>query len=223
MIEVCIPVYQRPHRIPKLIKEFKNQTTDNFRLNFWNNTRKPLDIKGFPKERIQVIDLNKNVGSQAHFLLVPKTTGNPIIFLDDDESIAPDFVEYNYKQYLKFGKNCILGWWIRIFNRGKYNLAIRKCPYGAEVDFIGTGGMILDRGIFDREPILQNIPKPFAKVEDLYLCYLARMKYKMKLIRILPKCKIIADGKDQFKDIDKQAIFIILCKRGWRLIKDAHS
>ena len=82
--------------------------------------------------------------------------------------------------------------------------------------------MIIDREIFDKEPLLQNIPEQYSKVEDLYLCYLARMKYNMKMIAIKPKCRIIYDGYDQFKKIKdyKQNAFLSLRKEGWKLLKD---
>ena len=101
------------------------------------------------------------------------------------------FIQYHYEQYSQFGPNCILGWFNKIFLSANYWNAVLCSPRGAEVDYIGTGGMIIDRSIFDLEQTLQCIPEPFCRVEDLYLSYIARMKYGMKLISIDKKCTII--------------------------------
>jgi len=218
-IEVCLLVYQRFQRLPEILKQLKAQTIQTFKVNIWNNSEEKLDVSDFPKDRITVINSEKNVGSQARWRLAKQATGNPIIFFDDDEELEPDFVEYHYNQYLKFGPKCILGWWTRTFRRERYWKS-RGAKYGQEVDYVGPGGMIMDREIFDKEPLSQNIPKLFEETECLYLGYLARMKYGMKIIKIEPKCKILVDGKDQYKNTDKEKIFKELRKKGWRLLRD---
>jgi len=218
-IEVCLVIYQRPQRLAEILEQLKAQTIQSFRVNIWNNSREKLDVSGFPEDRMKVIDSKENVGSQARWRLAKQTTGNPIIFFDDDEKLEPDFVEYHYNQYLKFGPKCMLGWWTRTFNRESYWRSL-GANYGQEVDYVGPGGMIMDREIFDKEPLSQNIPKPFKETESLYLGYLARKKYGMKLIKIEPKCRILVDGKDQYKNTDKEKIFKELRKKGWRLLRD---
>ena len=219
IIEVCFLVYQRPERVPKILEQLKSQSTQSFKVNIWNNSGKELNISGFPQERIKVINSEKNIGSQARFKLAKKTTGNPIIFFDDDQDLHPNFVEYNYRQYLKFGPKCILGWFTRIFNQESYWKSI-SAIYGQEVDYIATKAIIFDRKIIDKEPLLQNIPKEFEKVEDLYLCYLARIKHNMKMIKIEPYTQEKPDSKDQYPTIDKEKAFSLLRENGWWLLKD---
>ena len=222
MIEVCFCIFQRPDRLPALLESLLRQTRQDFKVNIWNNSSVALDISSFPPERIRVINGKENIGSQARYRLVPHTEGNPIIFFDDDELLEPDFVQYNYEQFNHFGPRYILGWFTRIFPGSNYWDSISDSKYGTEVDYIGTGGMILDRSIFDKEETLQNIPAQFRKVEDLYLCYLAKMKYRMKLAAIEKKCSIIDDGKDQFGSLGtyKMKAFARLRSDGWKLIKD---
>jgi len=224
IIELCMATYQRYYRLPEIIKQLNGQTIQNFRLNIWNNSGKDLTpfVKDFPQDRLQVINSEKNEGSAARFKLVPLTKGNPIIFFDDDEILQPGFVEYNYREYLKFGKDCILGWYTRTFVNDSYNPSFDKATYGMEVDYIGTGGMVLDRWIFDGEETLQDIPRPFDKTEDLYLCYIARKKYAMHLIKINQSLSILVDGKDQYVGIDKEDIFHRLKAQGWRQIKNMY-
>ena len=219
IIELCLVACQRPHRIPIILKQLLGQTTQKFRINIWNNSSQQLDTSGFPRDKIEVIDSNENIGSQARFRLAKETTGNPIIFFDDDEDLQPNFVEYNYQEYLNHGPNCILGWFTRIFDKESYWHS-RAATYNCEADYIGTGGMVLDRNIIDKEPLLQNIPEPYNKTEDLYLSYLARTKYNMRLVAIEPTCKIQVDQLDQYKTIDKEKIFKQLRATDWWLLID---
>ncbi len=218
-IEVCFLTYQRPERVPEILKQLKAQTIQNFKVNIWNNSKKDLDVSNFPKDRIHVSNSLENVGSKARFYLAKKTTGNPIIFFDDDQNLDPNFIEYNFRQYLKYGTKCILGWFTRTFHEEKYWTG-KMSQNGNEVDYIATKAMILDREIIDKEPLLQNIPAQFAKVEDLYLCYLARMKHGIKMIAINRYTSERPDGKDQYPTIDKEKAFSLLRENGWKLLKD---
>ncbi|GAH19740.1 unnamed protein product, partial [marine sediment metagenome] len=119
-IEVCFLIYKRHQRLPEILNQLKAQTIQNFKVNIWNNSGKKLDISNFPQDRIQITSPKENVGSQARFKLAKKTTGNPIIFFDDDEDLRPDFIEYHYNQYLNFGPKCILGYFTRTFNQESY-------------------------------------------------------------------------------------------------------
>jgi len=81
--------------------------------------------------------------------------------------------------------------------------------------------MVLGRWIIDAEPLLQHIPTGYQRIEDLYLCYLARTKYDMTLRRIEAKTHIIKDGLDQCRSIAKNQLLQRLRKEGWKLLKDA--
>lgn len=219
MLEVCLCVYKRHYRLPELMKQLRNQTYKDFRLNIWNNSDRFIDNRNFGK--INLLYQGKNIGSQARFRMVSKIGGDPIIFIDDDLALEKDFIEYNLGQWEKFGKNCVLGWYSKKWDEEDYHKDKAKLPETWFADYIGTGGMIIGREIFDKEPSLQNIPEKYAKVEDLYLSYLAR-KNGMDLISIKPKCRIMHDGNDQYKALRqyKQEAFISLRKEGWKLLKD---
>ena len=216
MIEVCIVTYQRPYNIPKLLEQLKKQTIQNFKVNIWNNSGKKLDID-FPVDRIQVIESDTNIGSCARFKLALKTKGTPVIFLDDDETIKNNFIEYCYNEY---NKHSIIGWYGKAWKGESYKETKNHCLYREEVDYIGTAGMVVDRDIFDKEPLLQDIPEDFKDVEDLYLCYLARMKYGMEMIKIDSPTRTLNDNKDQWRKIDKDKAFKKLREMGWLLLKD---
>lgn len=221
MTELCLAVYQRYYRLPMIIDQLLAQTDQNFRLNIWNNSGKDLKpfVKKFPKNRLQIINSKINVGSQARFRLVPKTKGNPIIFFDDDEDISENMVEYYRALWEKQKEKAIFGWYTRTFVEDSYIRSFDNPPVGSEVDYIGTGGMVLDRKIFNETPELQNIPRPFDRVEDLYLCYLARKK-GIKLIKAMQVFSIYEDGKDQYVQIDKEGLYRRLRDMDFKIIKD---
>ncbi len=198
-VEICICSYSRPERLPIINKQLENQTYKDFNFNVWDNTK-------------------DNQGSSARFKLAKQVKGNPIIFIDDDESLEPDFVEYMLSVY---DKNKIVGWFTRIFDFESYWQSRVCLPAGTEVDYVGTGGMILDREIFDKEEVLQNIPPEFDKVEDLYLSYLGR-KNGLRLEACEPKINIEVDGKDQYSQLGlyKENAFKLLRQQQWKLLKD---
>ena len=201
----------------------ENQTIQNFKVNIFNNSGQKLDWGDFPAERINIINSEVNQGSAARFKLVPETKGEVIIFFDDDEVLQNDFVEYHYELYKK-NPNAIQGWFSKIFDGKDYWHAKKLLPAGTEVDYVGTGGMVVGRKIFDEEPILQNIPEEFAKTEDLFLSFVAK-KRGMKILSAEQKCSIIVDKKDQYaKIVDyKNKALESLKDRGYPLVVEECS
>jgi hypothetical protein len=221
MIELILPIYQRPHRLKDILTQLKNQTNQNFNLYIWNNSGTVLDVGDFPSERIQVINAKQNNSGGDRWKLIPTLAGNPIISFDDDEELEPDFVEYNYQQYLKYGKDCLLGWYSKTWDKDNTDYSNDKgfmLPEGTEVDYVGSGGMCGDRRFFVHDQIVRN-PMFYKKYqsEDLFISYFAR-KLGMKIISILPKCKIIKDELDSChttKPLKKEA-YKILINSGWK-------
>ena len=214
-IEVCMAVWKRVERLPKLIDQLRNQTYKDFRLNIWNNSGEKLDVD----MDAQIIDSPENVGSIGRFLLVPKTSGRCIIFIDDDLDLQPDFIEYMYEAWL-YNPDDLQGWFTRVFKSGYWD----SIPYNlenAEVDYVGTGGMVLSRDIFDDNPCLLNPPPEMIKVEDLWLSYIAR-ENGLKLYALEPHCKIESDGNDQYTGLIeyKEEAYQFLISKGWETIKD---
>jgi len=214
-IEVCMAVWKRVERLPKLIDQLRNQTYKDFRLNIWNNSGEKLDVD----MDAQIIDSPENVGSIGRFLLVPKTSGRCIIFIDDDLDLQPDFIEYMYEAWLD-NPDDLQGWFTRVFKSGYWD----SIPYNlenAEVDYVGTGGMVLSRDIFDDNPCLLNPPPEMIKVEDLWLSYIAR-ENGLKLYALEPHCKIESDGNDQYTGLIeyKEEAYQFLISKGWETIKD---
>jgi hypothetical protein len=216
---VCMCVWKRIENIPIIIKALEHQTYSDFDFNIWDNSGELEVLNTFLD--VNIYSNNKNDGSKARFWLVLKTEGNPIIFFDDDQIPRPDFVEYMVECYRK-NPNAVQSRKSRIFDELYWGNSTNNKPY-VQVDYCGTGGMVLDRKLFEDERLM-NIPEPFDKVEDLYLSYIARTFHNMLLLSIESKVKQLKDGKNQLKIFKlggtKQKCFNILRKSGWKLLKD---
>lgn len=216
---VCMCVWQRIENVPIIIKALEGQTYSDFDFNIWDNSGE-LEVPETFLD-VKVYSNNRNDGSRARFWLVPETQGNPIIFFDDDQIPKSDFVEYMLECYMK-NPNSVQSRKSRIFDNVYWGTSTNNKPY-VPVDYCGTGGMVLDRKLFE-DVRLMNIPEPFDKVEDLYLCYIARTFYNMPLLSIESKVKQLKDGKNQLKLFKlggvKEKCFKMLRESGWKLLKD---
>ena len=89
------------------------------------------------------------------------------------------------------------------------------------VDYVGTGGMIVDKQLFTTSPELYHIPKECALTEDLYLSYIAR-DAGYTLMAIEKHLNMQHDGKNQCRNLwaYKEKAFKYLRQEGWILLKD---
>jgi len=225
MIEVCLALYQRFDRLPEILWQLLSQTNQNFNVNIWNNCEKNIDWKAisfFPKERLRVEGIGRNLGSCARFMLVKDVKGEVIVFIDDDLVFNNDFIEYNYKRYKEYNGEALCGWFSKVFDKDYRNPIEEQLKNGSEADYIGTPGCIVNKKLFDIDENLFNIPNEFIKVEDLYLSYIAR-KHDFKLVSIDKKCYQINDGLGQNRklhDYKQNAFKELREKHNWRLVKE---
>jgi len=220
MIEVIFAVYKQWGRIEQIMWDLQNQTIDNFRVSIWNNSGHELSFR-FPRKRLFVFNSPKNVGTGDRWQLVKKTTGSPIIVFDDDEKLAPDFIEYYYKEFQKWGDKCVLGWYTKLLGGKRYKDELGFClPYGTEVDYMGGGGSVRSRKLFEVEPRLvdDDFYRKYNHADDFWHSYLAR-KHGFKLISIEPRCKVLSSYIDnkRYKGQKEQA-FQELRKEGWKML-----
>lgn len=229
---ICMCVWQRYDNMASIVEALEKQTYRDFEFWIWNNAgsrvrkefMKPL--KKNTSLDMHIVTSKHNQGSQARFWLVPFTTGNPIIFFDDDQLPRENFVEYMVNEYIK-RPNAVQSWKTRIFKYDSYWKRSNKGRYGEEVDYCGTGGMVLPRKLFEKHGELLGIPDPFKRVEDLWLCYVARTKEGMQLIKIHRQLSKLRDNKDQhklysLKPVKEECFRKLRDEMGWRLVVDGH-
>lgn len=222
MIEVILPIYKRKYRLKEIIDQLKAQTIQNFNLNIWNNTGEKLEVD-FPKERLQIVNSEKNLSGGDRWKLVPMTKGNPIISIDDDMWLLPSFLENYLEEFEFFGEGFLFGWYTKRWERGETDYSKDKefiLPRHKNVDYIGSGGMMGDRRFFMRPEVIEN--KEFYdhyRSEDIFISYFAR-QMGLRLISVEGRCNLVDDAfnsSTKDKPLKKEA-FRLLIKRGWKFL-----
>lgn len=138
---------------------------------------------------IRLCNTKKNLFGYARFLYVKqllKTDVVPyVLFIDDDQKLAPTWVADMYATRQPLAYNC---WFGRLFNMHKETAKIgywdgvlstneefRKPEYDAVTQFHygGTCGCIIDTNVF-RFEILFRCPDEYRNIEDLWLSYVVK-------------------------------------------------
>lgn len=99
LVSIIIPCYNIEKYVEKCITSISNQTHNNIQIilvddGSTDNTPEILDRLAVSDERMQVIH-TKNAGvSAARNLGLEIACGNYIVFVDGDDYLSPDYVEY---------------------------------------------------------------------------------------------------------------------------------
>lgn len=224
---VLLLVYKRIYNLEKIIRSLEEQSYKKFYFKVVNNDYRNKDkVDSLLKDsslEYTVSHNKENKGSWSKFTSIKNSKGNPVLFLDDDMIPKRDFVEYNLKQYNKYGNHNILGWYGFAFKGKNYWTDREKVKYGQKMDYVGSGSMVCDRKVFDIEEIY-NIPNKYKKIEDLWFSYVVDKKRYSK-IKISKRVKHIKDKNDQFRNIMslKKRMLRYLLDKGWILLKDKET
>ena len=118
-----------------------------------------------------------------------------IVFIDDDQIFTEEMINVFSKKY---DSNSVKSRWaFRIGDR--YNHRQRIFQDNIDVEYCGTGGMVLPSKVFLCDE-LYEIPEKFFFIEDLWLTFVANYYLKMNVRSIDDSdgfIKQISDGKDQ--------------------------
>jgi len=141
-------------------------------------------IKSHPQMRVEYQYFSGNHYGFARFEYAKQLMSQiPIdyaIFVDDDERFPKDYVERLWKiRQPKF----YIGWYgYQLFADGDYwkprdpnfkQLINAERLNVTKFDYVGTGGSIIDAGVFQLEELFQ-CPDEFRSVEDLWLSYIVQ-------------------------------------------------
>lgn len=202
MNDICVImcVWQRVDKLSQTIEMLNQQKYKDFDFYIWNNNSDKSVIKHLSdlNEKHKIISGIKqsktNVGGIGRFIysselnhIYPK-----IIFIDDDQIFGPNLI---LEMSEKFKPNSIISWWGWKINSMDYFDRFRVKNFN-EVDYCGTGGMIIDSKIFN-ESLIFKIPEKYKFIEDLWLSFIAKKFLNYKLYGYEFDLKIIEDGKDQ--------------------------
>lgn len=200
-VAIIFCTWNRVYRLDKTINDLKNQTNNNFDIFIWNNNiNEATTIDNIIKNSDRKVNVHHseiNIGGIGRFYYAKEISKNydVIIFLDDDQNIESDVVGDMLSHY----KNkTIVSWWGWKIKKNYWD---RDRVFNfSEVDYCGTGGMILDPYIF-KDLNLNSIPNEFKFIEDLWLSFIAKYEYGYKLIGGNFNISITVDGNDQYSEL----------------------
>ncbi len=179
-IPLVMCLWNRPSRLQTILEQIDaQQDAPPIHLILWNNAkhdrRHYSDVfESFQATgaigRVTLIHSLVNAGGMGRFFVARKVSARgrqqrPILFLDDDQNVSPDFVRSTLAQ---FARRTAKGWWAwTIF--GNYFDRVPAAP-GASVDYAGTGGMVIDGTAFRSLKLFWELPTRYWFIEDLWLC-----------------------------------------------------
>ena len=223
-VEVIMLVYQRVSNLRKILKCLSDQTYKDFTVRLHNNnisSQAEVEkiVSKFNDLKITVSH-SDNEGSVKKLALGRESKADVIMVIDDDMFPAPDFVRYMMQEFNRYGKLTILGWYGFVFKSDDYWTGRVKPKVGEEVDFIGSGSMVLSRDFFQIAE-LHNLPESALKIEDLWLSFIARKNF-YRLVKIACQVEHLPDKKDQYLGLKEQkdALLLELKDRGWQFLRD---
>lgn len=226
-IHIVMCVYKRHENLETIIESINNQSCAKqislHIINTNSDAEKWAFLKSLIKKlnvhiKINLCNTNKNLYGYARFLYVKyllHTVYIPyVIFIDDDQKLAKNWVERMYESRKPLSYNC---WYGRVFKKYKDINQMNYFADGAssdifedfkqyeslkEFDYGGTGGCIIDTNIF-RFNILFRCPKFYRNIEDLWLSFIVKQVIGGKINIINEPIKM-----QQFNNQNKTA----LCK-----------
>ena len=113
LISVVVPVYNVEKYIDRCLNSIINQTYRKLEIIIVNdgstdNSRKIIDKFSKMDSRIIVIDKNNGGLSEARNVGINAATGDYITFIDSDDFVSYDYIEYLYSLIEKYNPSAIL-------------------------------------------------------------------------------------------------------------------
>jgi glycosyltransferase involved in cell wall biosynthesis len=208
-IAIIMCTFKRVHRLQGTIELLKQQTLRDFHFYIWNNNSdNKSDINKTVNNNLDIVKevthSEENVGGVGRFILAKRIARlyTKIIFIDDDQDFKPELVELMDNTFSKNTVNC---WWGWKMGGCSYMHRYRLTGTSKEVDYCGTGGMIIDSDIF-KTIDLTSLPDKYKFIEDLWLSFIARYNYDYKLYGREFPIWCIDDQKDQWMGLHSSGL-----------------
>jgi len=202
-------LWNRPSRIDVIIDMLDGQDcTDGVSLHLWNNQRgdhahyiRAIDaararLGAGAVQRIELVRSPYNAGSIGRFFLARQIAAGreeaPIIVLDDDEDVQPDFVSRALSAY---DPSAIAAWWA--WNVRDYYWDRDATPPGGTANYIGPGGSVMSDRLFLDAGFFTDIPETFRWLDDIWLSYRAA-EYGLRLTKLDVDVSFVMEETNQY-------------------------
>lgn len=229
-ISVVMCTWKRPASLASTIEILEKQSV-KINLYIWNNNKKikgQIDSILREKHKINtwVFHGPKNIGGFGRFYLAKELNKlglDKVVFIDDDQSFGPQFIQTLLDEYDPKKQICAHGF---KFNNTHDYWAREEAHPGEEIDYGGTGGMICNAQLF-QDSELEELPAKFWFIEDFWLNYIAK-KNSHNLLKSKAKIEIERDGKDQsssFLTVLNKNTFLkyLVTKKNYKLIGSSNN
>jgi hypothetical protein len=217
---VVLCVWRRPRRLADTVALIEQQVDVPAVLHVWNNNRRAVDEVDAILEAASipatVTHSTRNVGGFGRFYLARALapTHPFVVFVDDDVTFPPTMARDSAAEW---SRGSISSFWaFRLLSSNDFQQRARGRP-GEQVDYCGTGGMVVDTGIF-LEPALFRCPRRYWFIEDLWLSYYASHILGWELRQSAIDFQLAdEDGYDQYKHLRRRKSRFLrqLVRDGW--------
>ena len=222
MVAIIMCTWKRLEKLGQTIQLLSEQTNKDFHFYIWNNNpniTKKIKQHTRHKKWITMKQSPINIGGFGRFRYAQLVSDkhDKVIFIDDDQIFKPNFVESMLNEY---EPQTIKSWFSWRFNNDNYWNRTR-IKNGSNVDYCGTGGMVLPIEIFKDEALFEDCPEEYRFVEDLWLSFYANhiKGWKLKSTKNV-WIKIEVDNKDQFVGLKRKKVQLLkhlVNEKGWKL------
>jgi Glycosyl transferase family 2 len=227
-VPIVLCVWRRPERLATTLASLAAQTHASVNLWIWNNNpelRLFVDetVAGVTDFHVDVVHCTRNIGGFGRFYIAQRVAhAYPhVVFLDDDQVPAPDFVECLVGEFRP--KTVRGAWAFRFRGTRSYWDRVAAAP-GERVKFCGNGGMICDTQVFLETGVFK-CPRRFWFVEDLWLSYYVDHVLGWPLFKSGATIVKEPDDQGQFHSLvaTKDIMLRYLVRRGWDpLLPESH-
>lgn len=191
LLPVIMCSWKREESFKEVIKQLNLQDRQDFHLFVWNNN--PEKKEYFEKTlrensnfKCSIFHSEKNIGGFGRFYFARYINSlfcfkKFCVFVDDDQRFEPNTLSVFL---FEAKENKIVSQWAwKLFSLEYYSPENKKeITPGDQVDYCGTGGMVLDMNIFDQDELF-NCPEKYWFVEDIWLSFYAKHFMGFELIK----------------------------------------
>lgn len=175
---VLMCLWNRPERLEPVLRMLDAQDhPPGVRLFLWNNARADhhryreiIDLFAAKGSLVSVSLVKSpfNVGSIGRFYwarwLSRRSGPRPVLVLDDDQDIMPDFVSVSLSEARP---KTLAAWWAFVVT-GEY-WERRPARRDDLIDHIGPGGMVADSSLFAERGFFTSLPDRYWMLDDIWV------------------------------------------------------
>jgi glycosyltransferase involved in cell wall biosynthesis len=227
VIHIVMCSYKRQNLLGQIIESVDNQICDknivlhiiNTNTDEWETTQDNVNIVKVNNIQIRLANANDNLYGYARFLYVKNLIKHEfipfVIFIDDDQVLKPEWVDFAYSKRQQFAYLC---WHGRIFKESSdlkfsywdsilaYEDIVKNgASHITEYEYGATSGAIIDAQIFNFE-IIFRCPARFRMIEDLWLSFVIKHILGQPIYRLM--CTPVIDEASLYNKHDDDSLFL---------------